>query len=58
MILILVGDDRQEVAQCSLPSLARTVVLLYELHIACQQGMKGDGLQSSLLIACQPFQKI
>ena len=46
---------RQEVAKCSLPSLARTVVLLFELQIDCQQGMKGDILQSRLLIACQPF---
>ncbi len=49
---------RQEVAKCSLPSLARTVVLLFELQIACQQGMKDRCLQSRLLIACQPFEKI
>ena len=49
---------RQEVAKCSVRSLACTMVLLFDLHIACQQGMKGDGLQSSLLIACQPFQEI
>ncbi len=49
---------RQEVAKCTLHSLSHAVVLLYELQIDCQQGMKGNGLQSSLLIACQPFQKI
>ena len=49
---------RQEVAKCSLHSLSLAVTLLYELQMACQQGMKGDGLQSNLLLACQPFQKI
>ena len=49
---------RQEVAQCTLHSLSRAVVLLYELQIACQQGMNVESLQSRLLIACQPFQKI
>ena len=47
---------RQEVAKCSRPSLARTVVLLFELQIACQQGMKDDFI-SRLLIACQAFHK-
>ena len=47
---------RQEVAKCSLPSLARTVVLLFELQIACQQGMKTDWLQSELLLVCERFQ--
>ena len=46
---------RQEVAKCTVKSLSHAVVLLYELQIACQQGMKGDILQSRLLIACQPF---
>ncbi|GAB4536509.1 MAG: DNA polymerase III subunit delta [Pleurocapsa sp.] len=46
---------RQEVAKCSLPNLARTVVLLFELQIDCQQGRNVESLQSSLLIACQPF---
>ena len=49
---------RQEVASCSVKSLSHAVTLLYELQMACQQGMKGDGLQSNLLLACQPFQKI
>ena len=46
---------RQEVAKCTVKGLSHAVVLLYELQIACQQGMKGDILQSRLLIACQPF---
>ncbi|MDJ0593994.1 MAG: DNA polymerase III subunit delta [Pleurocapsa sp. MO_226.B13] len=49
---------RQEVAQCSLKSLSQTAVLLFELQVACQQGMKGDSVQSRLLIACQAFHKI
>lgn len=49
---------RQEVAKCSVKNLSHAVTLLYELQMACQQGMKGDGLQSNLLLACQPFQKI
>lgn len=48
---------RQEVAKCSLHSLSKTVVLLFELQIACQQGMKGDAVQSRLLIACRAFRK-
>lgn len=47
---------RQEVANCSLRSLSRAVVLLYELQIACQQGMKTDCLQSELLLVCERFQ--
>ena len=47
---------RQEVAKCSLPSLARTLVLLFELQISCQQGMKTDCLQSELLLVCERFQ--
>ena len=49
---------RQEVAKCSLHSLSRAVTLLYKLHIACQQGVKADYLQSYLLLTCQPFQEI
>lgn len=48
---------RQEVAKCSLHSLSKAVVLLFELQIACQQGMKGDAVQSRLLIACRAFHK-
>ncbi|MBE9046374.1 DNA polymerase III subunit delta [Pleurocapsales cyanobacterium LEGE 10410] len=46
---------RQEVAKCSLKSLSQTVVLLFELQVACQQGMKGDAIRSRLLIACRAF---
>ena len=46
---------RQEVAKCSLKSLSRAVVLLFELQVACQQGMKNDAIRSRLLIACQLF---
>lgn len=49
---------RQEVAKCSLKSLSQTVVLLFELQIACQQGMKNDAVQSRLLIACRAFHQI
>ncbi len=47
---------RQEVAKCSLHSLSRAVTLLYELQIACQQGMKEDGLQPKFLLVCARFQ--
>ena len=47
---------RQEIAKCSVINLTRAVVLLYELHIACQQGMKGDHLQSKLLLVSARFQ--
>ncbi len=47
---------RQEVAKCTLHSLSRAVVLLYELQIACQLGMKTDCLQSKLLLVCARFQ--
>ena len=49
---------RQEVAQCSLKSLSQTVVLLFELQLACQQGMKNDAVQSRLLTACRAFHQI
>ncbi|MEO1004707.1 MAG: DNA polymerase III subunit delta [Cyanobacteria bacterium J06638_38] len=49
---------RQEVAKCSLKSLSQTVVLLFELQLACQQGMKNDAVQSRLLIACRAFHQI
>lgn len=48
---------RQEVAKCSLHSLSKAVILLFELQIACQQGMKGDAVQSRLLITCQAFRR-
>lgn len=48
---------RQEVAKCSVKSLSRAVVLLFELQVACQHGMKGDSVQSRLLIACQAFHR-
>ena len=47
---------RQEVAKCTLHSLSHAVVLLFELQIACQQGMKTDCLQSKLLLVCDRFQ--
>ena len=49
---------RQEVAKCSLKSLSQTVVLLFELQVACQQGMKNDSVQSRLLVACRAFHQI
>ena len=49
---------RQEVVKCSLHSLSHAVVLLFELQIACQQGIKGGAVQSRLLIVCQAFYKI
>ena len=49
---------RQEVAKCSLNSLSQTVVFLFELQVACQQGMKNNAVQSRLLIACRTFHQI
>jgi DNA polymerase-3 subunit delta len=49
---------RQEVSESSVRDLARAVTLLHELQIACQQGAKGDSLQSKLLLVCHQFQTI
>ncbi len=46
---------RQEVAKCSMRNLAKAESLLYDLQIACQQGMKTDCLQSKLLLICELF---